>query len=306
MIVKINSTFAKGMSEQQLSDKCAAIMQYRHYISCDGETRRLIASAIEKNGSKTQKDILLTYKGFDITQEIRTYLTSVDLADCNNFDAIIKSPSEILVENGPYEADVYKRLPEGYKHDPLFKHLYALLADAFKRNRVICTHGGGYGTYEKLMEQKNDNEYKDVYRLKCCAVIDRDTDCENTLDPLKRNLLLYLCGKDISQITDNDIYTLNQPTGWIWHMWYKRAVENYFPKECYERMGINVDECDASPLGWDYYNIGNIAGYKKNMVPNLVSDMSRQKYEKRLKHFCINGVDMSEMQLLLLKFVKLI
>lgn len=307
MIVRIDSTFAESESHQKLSDECSLIMRHGHFICCDGKTRLLICNAINECGSKSQRDMMLTYKGFDITQECKRYLTSIDIAAyANHLHELIELPSEVLVENGPYEWDLYKSLPEIYKHDPLFKNIFALLAKAMKNKNVVPVHGGGFGSYRALMQQKDSDTYKDVYRLKCCAVFDRDTDNETDIDTRKNNLLLFLCGKGTSQLRISEMYALPQSGQWIWHMWYKRAVENYFPKEKYEELGINMDDVASSPLGHDYYDIGNVHGYNKNMVPQLAKRMSRMDFEKHAKRFVIDGMEMSEMQLLLLKFVKLI
>lgn len=307
MIIRISYDFAESISKQDLSDKCALIMRYGHYISCDHKTRLFICNAIKNCGSKTQTDLMLIYKGFDITQECRLYLTTIDLAAYSlHLQKLIELPSEILVENALYEWDLYKSLPEIYKHDQQFKNMFALLSKAIKRNRIVPFHGGGFNQYHLLLQQKDSSSYANVYQMKCCAIFDRDTDDAVTFSPKKNSLFHFLCGKKAGQIKDTDVYTLKQPGGWIWHMWYKRAVENYFPKEKYLELGVNVDEAESSVNGYDYYNIGNIHGYKKDMVPDLSSRMSRADFEKKVKLFNINGVQMSEIQLLLLKFVKLV
>lgn len=307
MIVHIDSSFAESELRQKLSDECSLIMRHGHFICCDGKTRRLICNAINECGSRSQRDMMHIYKGFDITQECHRYLTTIDIAAyANNLHQLIELPSEIQVENGPYEWDLYKSLPEIYKHDAQYKNMYAMLAKAMKNNKIVPSHGGGFGSYQQLMQQKNSDTYKDVYRLKCCAIFDRDTDNETDIDTRKNNLLLFLCGKDSSQLKISEMYALPQSGQWIWHMWYKRAVENYFPKEKYEELGINMDEVASSPLGHDYFGIGKVAGYKKDMVPQLAKRMSRMDFEKHAKRFIIGDVEMSEMQLLLLKFVKLI
>lgn len=307
MIVSISYNYAESISKQDLSDKCALIMCYGHYISCDSRTRLIICNAIKHYGSKTQADLMLKYKGFDITKECRTYLSTIDLSVYSqNLQRLIVLPSEILIENAMYEWDLYKLLPEIYKHDPQFKNMFALLSKAMKYSHIVPYHGGGFNQYHLLLKQKDSSSYAYVYRLKCCAIFDRDTDDAVSFSHKKNSLFNFLCGKNAEQMNDTDVYTLTQPGGWTWHMWYKRAVENYFPKEKYLELGVNVDEAESSAYGYDYNNIGNIHGYKKNMVPNLSCRMSRADFEKKAKHFNVNGVQMSEIQLLLLKFVKLV
>lgn len=309
MIVSIDSHFAESQPRQKLSDECSLIMQYGHYIRCDRNTRLLICGAIKECGSKSQRDMMLTYKGFDVTQELRRYLTTVELAaHADNLHKLIVMPSEVLTENSPYEWNLYKSLPEVYKHDAAYKNMYTLLSKAMKRSRIVPLHGGGFSQYSLLMQQKNDSTYKDVYPLKCCAIFDRDTENEKELPTRKNNLFMFLCGKDSTQLTMQDVYTLPTDGQWIWHMWYKRAVENYFPKEKYEELGVNVDKAPDSSIGYDYFKIDKdkVPGYKKNMVSELAKRMSRADFEKNARHFNVNGTDMSEIQLLLLKLVKLI
>lgn len=307
MIVSISYDYTESVSQQTLSDNCALIMSYGHFISCDGKTRAVICNAVKNCGSKTQYDLMLRYKGFDITQEYRLYLTQIDLSTySHDLQKLIVQPSEVLIENAPYEWELYKLLPEIYKHDAQFKNMYSLLSNAIKRDRIVSFHGGGFNQYPLLLQQKNTSSYANVYKIKCCAIFDRDTDNAVTFSPRKNSLFKFLCGKDVGQMSDADVYTLTQACGWTWHMWYKRAVENYFPEEKYSDLGVNVGAAVQSAGGYDYFNIGNINGYHKNMVPDLARGMSRTDFERTAKRFNVGGVQMSEIQLLLLKFVKLV
>lgn len=242
-----------------------------------------------------------------ITQECRLYLMTIDLsAYSQDLQKLIELPSELLVENALFEWDFYKLLPEIYKHDPQFKNMFSLLSKAIKHHRIVPLHGGGFNQYNLLLQQKNSSSYANVFQKKCCAIFDRDTDDALTFSTKKNSLFQFLCGKQAEQMNDSDVYTLKQPGGWTWHMWYKRAIENYFPEEKYTELGVNVDEAVHSPYKYDYFNIGKIHGYKKSMVPDLSHRMSRADFEKVVKHFIVDGVQMSEIQLLLLKFVKLV
>lgn len=306
MIVNIDHNYACSATEHILSDQCAMIISNGHYINCTPETRNVITKAINTHGSASQKQLFRLYKGFDITEELRKYLTTIDI---NHYHTVLKplleSPSEVLIENSMYEWEVYKFLPDVYKHDPQFKNIFALISRAIKDRRLTYLHGGGHTQYGQIIEQKDHELYKGVYKMKCCAIFDRDTDDETYYDTNKNHHFKFFCKKDSQTISDNDIYSLNQTDGWIWHMWYKRAIENYFPKERYEKLSVSIDEDEIS----DYVNVGKKytpKGYSKEMVPQLAKEMSRTMYESGLKHFIVNGIDMSEMQLLLLKFAKIV
>lgn len=306
MIVNIDYNYVCGISGQRLSDQCSAIIRNEHFISCDGITRKTIADAIKEYGSKSQQDMFHCYKGFDITREVRTYLTTVDIEQYKSvLEPLFEKPSELLIENSVYEWKVYKCLPEVYKHDPQFKNLFVLLSKAIKNHRLTFSHGGGHTQYGQLIEQKNQYQYKGVYKLKCCAIFDRDTENDTSFDENKNNHFKFFCNKNHQTMTHDDIYCLNQANGWTWHMWYKRAIENYFPKERYEEIGLPIGEDELS----DYVDIGKKYkqhGYDKKLLPKLSEEMSRAMYDRNLKRFNVNNVNMSEIQLLLLKFVKLI
>lgn len=306
MIVNIDYDYVRGISGQRLSDQCSMIISNGHYIDCDGVTRETISNAINGFGSKTQKDMFRCYKGFDITQEFRMYLTTIDVKEfALSLEPLLQEPSELLVENSVYEWEVYKYLPEVYKHDPQFKNLFALLSKSISDKRLTCLHGGGHTQYGQIIEQKNRERYRGVYKWKCCAIFDRDTEDDASFDIQKNHHFVFFCGKNYDAVSMDDVYSLSQRDGWIWHMWYKRAIENYFPKERYEELGIPVGDDGIS----DYTNIGSdykSCGYKKDLLPKLAKGMSRTMYEQNLKRFVVNGVGMSEMQLLLLKIVKIV
>ena len=91
-------------------------------------------------------------------------------------------------------------------------------------------------------------------------------------------------------------------------MWYKRSIENYFPNEAY--VAANMDPSSIKETGKqrDYVKITkyNISGYDKNKLQSLTLTMSRKQYEDNLKHFYFNDEELSELQLFLLKLVRII
>lgn len=70
---------------------------------------------------------------------------------------------------------------------------------------------------------------------------------------------------------------------------------------------MNTSNITETGVDRDYLKISEkIAGYSKDKLPSLTSKMSRKKYESGLKHFYVNGEDLSELQLFLLKLVRII
>ena len=91
-------------------------------------------------------------------------------------------------------------------------------------------------------------------------------------------------------------------------MWYKRSIENYFPNEAYISAGMDPSLITESGIQRDYVKItsSNISGYDKDKLQLLTCAMSRQQFEDNLKQFNINGENLSEFQLFLLKLVRII
>lgn len=310
MIFHIEKAFIDKVTDEQLADICCSMVQGRQYVDCSQEIQDRIIRAIEKHGSTLQKELFRKFKGFDVTGELRRYLTTYPLNQHTSLAAleiILRKPSRLLVENAPYEWEVYKRIIGTYKSDRKFKNLFLLLEQAKSIKMLTCLHGGGYTTYPALLRQQNKDEYRDVCRYKICVLFDRDTDNEHSFDGNKNALFQFLCGKKSNEVTDNDIYVLSQ-SPYIWHMWYKRAIENYFPGKQYSAHGIDTSLFPASALEQDYFKIeaGSASGYDKNKLPKLAEKMSRADYEVNLKRFGVNGDELSEMQLFLLKLVKII
>ena len=149
-----------------------------------------------------------------------------------------------------------------------------------------------------------------MYRHKVCVVFDRDTNNSDDIDKTKKAVFSALCnGIDINQVNNDLIYRLDYEDEYVWHMWYKRAIENYFPKDQYESLGVDVSSFDDQ-LPYDYQKFDEKKdypkGYKKNMMKDIAKEMTHQYFEENTHHFNITGEDMSEIQLLLLKIAKIV
>ena len=92
-------------------------------------------------------------------------------------------------------------------------------------------------------------------------------------------------------------------------MWHKRAIENYFPDSRYENIGCDVSAMSRlRPEQRDYFKIENktVKGYDKNSLDRLLEGLDRNMLEANLKKFRIGDKEYSEMELFLLKLVKII
>jgi hypothetical protein len=84
---------------------------------------------------------------------------------------------------------------------------------------------------------------------------------------------------------------------------------NYFPDSSYVTCSYNpIVIWPADPTDRNYKKIVDKGKgrFHKEDLPKLANSMSRYDYENGLQHFIVNGQDMSELQLFLLKIVKII
>ena len=91
-------------------------------------------------------------------------------------------------------------------------------------------------------------------------------------------------------------------------MWKKRAIENYFPPEAYENIGLNADQYKSHNIPERYYKKvdDEINQYNKKDLENVAASMSRNDYETISDKFMIDGVEISEIRLFLLKMAKVV
>ncbi len=127
--------------------------------------------------------------------------------------------------------------------------------------------------------------------------------------PTPKKLYRFFCGMN-SKTDDVDrayIDTLKQPL-YHWHMWRKRAIENYFPPEAFEKINLNVDRYRNYSIPERYFiRVENeIEGYDKKNLVHVAESMSRNDYEAISDKLIIEGEEMSEIRLFLLKMAKVV
>lgn len=316
MIFEIDSNYAKSIQGAALSDLCCKMMEYGHYIDCDGRTFALITQSIRDNASTTQLDCFKKFKGFSLsgclTRELRTYLTTINVDgnaySLDDLERIICKESCVLLENGPYEWEVYKTMMSVYQRDRQYGNLFQLLVLARNKGFLVSLNCGGYGMVKPMIEQQEKGAYENVFSEKSCIVFDRDTDDEVSFDSNKNALFQLFCNKKSDAVTDQDVYTLVQ-SPYHWHMWYKREIENYLTDNHFKEIGVDTSNFPSNLQQRDYFKITpeNASGYNKAKLPLIAKKMSKADYDSMgIKSFFINGVNMSEIQLFLLKLVKII
>lgn len=313
MIVNFDNNCFTKFEDKELASLAYAVVKNYHFIDDIKSWSKLLPIA-EKYCSTWQKEQIKSgiNRLSHLTPVIRKYLTTITASDYSYKEIydILTKPSYLMVENLPYEANVYKSIIGTYTKDKRYKSIFLLLDNAKKRRWLSFFHAGGFSTEKALLEYLDQNDYRNITKLKFCVLMDRDTDGYLLFPDSRNPLFKMLSGKDKRTLSNIDIYDNAFSSPYIWHMWYKRTIENYFPERVFMNVGINTNLCALGVADWNYKHIVERGGYKKKMLSDIAKGMSLNDYENNLQGFdvSVNNTTehMSEMELFLLKLVKII
>lgn len=313
MILVFNNSFIGRHSEVELCDITTAIARNGHYISCSRDMGKVMRNAVKQHAGTSDKTTFASGAGFfDYPDNINGLCLQFEVPDDINTATLIhfiSDPSRLVMENGHNEWAVYSHIIDIFEKDSRYGDYYKLLKRAKDKGRIIEAHAGGRGDLRKEAEARPIMHAGENMRLhKTCVLFDRDTDSNTVFSGDNKPLFKWLCDKDHTTITDRDIYTLRHKSP-QWHMWYKRAIENYFPVSRYDAMGC--DTCNISGLTRlerSYFKINekrhSVPGYRKGEISKLVKDLSKKDLIAELDSLDVDGTIMTEMHLFLLKLVK--
>lgn len=307
MIFQIDQRFYDSLSAPDRAQLYCDIIQHGHYVDCGPKIRDSFYSDIAMHGSTLQKNMMEKDPSLNLPTMFKQYLTKVDVNTLvwAQLLAIIEKPALLMVENEANERQVYYEIIRKYaKQDKSFKSLFVKLADTINNEDLDIDQAGGYTQLVPLFESHDKVKFHGVARMKICMLADRDTDSNAYFDGNKNSFFSFVCGKNSCAVMDDDIYRTDQ-SPYIWHMWYFRAIENYFPAKQYMAIGLDPTQVDGDVADWHYKDLSSIPGYEKKNLSKLTKGMSYDDYEDGLQHFPFQG-GLSEMQLFLLKLVRII
>lgn len=322
MIFSVSPAFAAKVSDKDWCELMQQINKNYHFISKNADVLKIIKAKKESEGGESFRDSFQSFVGrggFRPSREFQRFLTTIEITDgfdLDSFKALVTYPGFLISENCNYEYKVYQHFCSLYtKSSNLdgspnrLKNIFLALETAMKSNRLFATNNGGDGqlipTYEYL--QETIWKGKTHLKKKCCFLFDRDTDDNQSLSPNHKKLFKFLnSGKDHNNTTMEDIYSLYQPD-FIWHMWYKTAIENYISDRCYIDGNVDITQLQQA-RDRDYYKIDSSSckHYDKKNLGSIAQKMDRKWLEENTKRFPFDGSYLSEIQLFLLKLVKII
>lgn len=292
------------------------LLENLHYIKFNDRLFTHFNEMMKKYAGKSGYELfqnsgeLLTCTG-----RLEECLTTIKLSDLDSSEVVtlLLKPSELLVENSANEWPVYERIIKTFQKDSTYGNVVKYINRRKGRHHLVPANAGGNGGIPAIVDLKDNGEYRHLYKKKVCVIFDRDTDDSLTFASSNNGLfkLFAGAGKNSNTIKEEDIYKLDFGDGYIWHMWYKRAIENYFPAEKYKEQGMDISSVPNDPQEYDYYHFvepkPNKPGcYLKSMVKEMGTGMSLLDYVSTTKSFSIDGGEYSEMLLLILKIAKIV
>ncbi len=313
MIFRIDPRFIDNCPRPRLSDIACAAARNGHYMRVSGESRRIIARSVSEHGSTTEKTRFRAHTSmFDPSGNLARFLRTVEITPGfppNTLLYLVSGKARLILENANHEWRVYKYFIDLYSGHRELGDCLSLLREAKEKKRIKALHSGGWSEMLKIADAEPMMHDGDNLRLlKTCIVFDRDTDSAAVYDGNKNALFRRLSGKRHDNITDSDIYHLD-PSAPVWHMWHKRAIENYFPDSQYNRIGCDISAMSGlTPGQRDYFKIDkdSVSGYDKHSLANLIEDCDRDMLESNLKRFTVGGKEYSEIEIFLLKLARTI
>jgi len=308
MIFQIDQTFYNKVNAPVRAQLYCDIITHGHYVDCHPKLRDQFYNDIATHGSTIQKNMMQKDPSLNLSTMFMQYLTPIDVNSFSleQLQVMIKKPALLMVENEANERDVFTDIIHKYaKKDRNFKSLFAKLEESLENEDFDFDQAGGCTQLVSLYQSHDKGKYHHTANWKICILADRDTNSPTAImDDNKKGFLAFTCGKDVNTVTDADIYNLNQNPV-IWHIWYFREIENYFPDKQFKAIKLDPNKAKDKNPDWHYRNLGTIPGYDKKNLSKLTNGMSYDDYEDGLQHFSSEG-GKSEMQLFLLKLVRII
>ena len=267
----------------------------------------------------------------NITSLHQKYLTRIVIGLDNNEVLpqnalrILQERSKIIIENRINDWKFLKGVCDKYTSSPKRKSIYLLIQKAIKEQWIESDTGGGDGQIKPVIKYLISSvAYKGIEKYKLMTLFDSDRQLSNLnkLDSTKIPLVSFLktgSEENIPNLTFNDcVYESTDLI--IWHILYKRKLENYVPlnvlfnnihslteKQKQDLQELSYQELDF--LEYSTQNIGLGKDKRKDQFPEMfLEGFGYTDFERICAHHKVafEGEEISEMEQILLKIAKII
>ncbi len=190
-----------------------------------------------------------------ITKLHKQYLTRLvigyDLGEIHPDDAyrIIKERSIVIVENNPNDWKFIRGIIDKYQSFGKRKNIYKLIKKSLDSDShyLTCDHAGGSGIQSQI-ESWATGIYQNIYNFKLMALFDSDKKHANDFKQDYKNLLAYLKTRSISNPPAENDLIYEESDLIVWHMLFKRCIENYIPLDIIIENITNLTDIHKSNL----------------------------------------------------------
>lgn len=259
-------------------------------------------------------------------EHLRSIIIGIDVdnKEIHPIDAykILTERSKVIVENGINDWKFLKGICQKYSNGKTKRRsIYQLLNQAMQDENIESDNSGGVGDIEKITKRWIESErYKSIFQYKLMAIFDSDKKSSTDVTPHKKKIE-YFKSKTITNIQDTD-YEYEITDLLIWHILYKRKLENYIPLNilCDNITSItpaqksDLESKSNEDLDFIEYNLNNIGigeSKIKDQFPAIfLTSFSYRDLEKRCEHhksFLLEANEsVSEIEKILIKMVKII
>lgn len=264
-----------------------------------------------------------------ITQLHKKHLTNIVIGlnegEINPSDAlrIITERSKVIIENSINDWKFIDGVCQKYTSHRTRGSIYQLIRKAINADELEPDHLGGNGELLKITQKWIDTRYSSIYKFKLIAIFDsdRNSSSSNNIYPEKIGFFKHKDKKDIAPID----YQYDADDKILWHILYKKKLENYVPLNVMYNCITNISEQQKNDLNnksteeldfieFNQTNIGIGKDKIKDQFPQIFQyNFSYQELEQRCKHHKVNlllpdgsNEQVSELEQLLLKIAKII
>jgi hypothetical protein len=242
--------------------------------------------------------------------------------DPKNAHKIITERSKIIIENGINDWKFIKGICQKYSSGKTKRRsIYQVLNRAIEDEIIEPENCGGVEEVIKVTQVLiNKPRYQNIFQYKLMALFDSDKKSQMDLTPYKKQIE-YFKRKTIKTIQTID-YEYEYTDLIVWHILYKRKIENYVPLNLLFENIISItqtqktdlesrtnSELDFMEYCQDNIGIGE-SKIKKKFPEIFLSNFSYRDFEKRCEHHKVFLAEanelVSEIEQILLKIAKII
>lgn len=292
-----------------LAKLLVAIIEKKHYVKVVSLMWQWVEKEVLIGSFLGTMDIELIRKNKefrDITEFMTNYLSQVNVGCGQGFikpslaKELVDKPSYVVVENEANDWPVLRKWIELMKNDRAFKSIN-ILVEKKKQDRLIRPYNAGSAGQIINTLRGRMADFGTLSCYKVMAVYDSD----------KRSV-----NEDLSK-EKKKIQDFSKEEGLMHHRLYKREMENYFSLDCYIKANFADGDLTypESEQDWDFEDVEKYIkisskgkSYDKKGLSLLCNYIDKETLMRRTAHhpLAYNGKSINEIQLIILKFAKLI